>query len=118
LRHHRPAHFAHGDDAGAQPGLLYFPDGRLMAEADATGATLREYIWLGDLPIAIVNRSGSTATTFFVHAGHRAEPLAVTNAARSKVWDAAYEPFRDGRRAALTYKCWHTSAPAFIGLLI
>ena len=76
---------------------LYFPDGRLMAEADATGATVREYIWLGDLPIAIVNRSGSTATTFFVHAGHRAEPLAVTNAARAKVWDAAYEPFGRAR---------------------
>jgi RHS repeat-associated protein len=76
---------------------LYFPDGRLMAEADATGATVREYIWLGDLPIAIVNRSGSTATTFFVHAGHRAEPLVVTNAARAKVWDAAYEPFGRAR---------------------
>ena len=72
---------------------LYFPDGRLMAEADGTGAIVREYVWLEDLPLAAVNVSGGSSTLFYIHASHRGEPVAMTDAGKAKVWDASYTPF-------------------------
>jgi RHS repeat-associated protein len=78
---------------GASREYLYFPDGRLQAEADGSGAIVREYVWLDDLPLAAVDVSGAGSTLYYIHAGHRGEPLAMTDAWRAKVWDAAYEPF-------------------------
>ncbi len=68
---------------------VYSASGRLLAEADASGATVRDYLWLEDLPLAVVD-SGST---YYVHAGQRGEPLAMTDASKAKVWDAVVEPF-------------------------
>jgi RHS repeat-associated protein len=49
---------------------LYDLDGHLIAEADAlTGQTLREYLWLDALPIAVIDASGT------------------------EVWSAVWEPF-------------------------
>lgn len=73
---------------------IFDPDGHLLAEHDAaTGDVLREYVWLEDTPLAMFDYSGGSAATFFIHTGQIGEPLAVTNAARAKVWDAAIEPF-------------------------
>src|SRR4051794_11729441 len=33
---------------------LYDIDGRLLVEADGSGQTLREYVWLDDMPLAVV----------------------------------------------------------------
>ncbi len=68
---------------------VYSASGRLLAEADASGATVRDYLWLEDLPLAVVD-SGST---YYVHAGQRGEPLAMTDGSKAKVWDAVVEPF-------------------------
>lgn len=54
---------------------------------------LREYVWLEDTPLAMFDYSGGSPATFFIHTGQIGEPLAVTNAAKAKVWDAAIEPF-------------------------
>ena len=82
--------------AGA-PGVsreyLYLPDGRLLAEADGTGTVVREYVWLDDLPLAAVDVSGSSATLYYIHAGHRSEPLAMTDGSKAKAWDASVSPF-------------------------
>lgn len=64
-----------------------------MAEADGSGAITRDYIWLDDLPIAATDVSGSSSTLYDVHAGHRGEPLAMTDASKAKVWDASVSPF-------------------------
>lgn len=68
-------------------------DGRLMAEADGAGAIVREYVWLEDLPLAAINVSGSSSTLYTIHASHRGEPVAMTDAGKAKVWDASYAPF-------------------------
>jgi RHS repeat-associated protein len=72
---------------------LYLPDGRLLAEADGTGAIVREYVWLEELPLAAVDVSGGGATVYYIHAGHRGEPLAMTDGAKAKAWDAGLSPF-------------------------
>jgi RHS repeat-associated protein len=70
-------------------------ENRIIAELNATGTTIREYIWLEDIPVAVLDGSTNTAnpSLFFVHADHLNRPVAMSNAARSWVWRAQYEPF-------------------------
>jgi RHS repeat-associated protein len=73
---------------------IFDPDGRLLAEHDATtGDVLREYVWLDDMPLAIIDYSGGSAATYYIHLGQIGEPLAVTDGSKVKVWDAAMAPF-------------------------
>jgi RHS repeat-associated protein len=60
----------------------YDADGRLLAESAATGAVLREYIWLGDVPVAVVEG----ASRFYVHVDHLNTPRLVANQTPQTVW--------------------------------
>jgi len=78
----------------AQSHYVFDPDGRLLAEHNgATGAVLREYVWLDDLLLAVVDATTPTAQTYYVHTGQIDEPLVVTDGAMAKVWDAYVEPY-------------------------
>jgi len=49
---------------------VFTPDGRLLAEHDvATGALIREYVWLDAMPLAIVTGSVATPVYAYVHTG-------------------------------------------------
>jgi RHS repeat-associated protein len=113
--------------AGGPTGTIayvYDLDGHLMVEADsATGATLREYIWLPsndnrittaggrmgetlglaslaandnappDLPLAIVDTVNTTPTLLMVHSDHLGRPTRLTDATKTTVWQAVYKPW-------------------------
>jgi RHS repeat-associated protein len=90
--------------------------GHPIAETDsATGASLREYIWLPstathndtpaeamglsaandnvpDLPLAGVNVS-ATPTLFHIHADHLGRPIRMTDATKTTVWAATWKPW-------------------------
>ena len=69
---------------------IHDTSGHIIAEADgATGATVREYIWLDDLPVAVIEGTA----TYMVHSDHLARPIRLTDAARATVWQASYQPF-------------------------
>ncbi len=73
---------------------VFAPDGHLLAEHDgATGNLIREYIWLDDMPLALVSGSVSSPSYYYVHTGQIDEPLIVTDASKAKVWDAALDPW-------------------------
>ena len=93
---------------------VYGLDGALLAEVDgATGATLRDYIWLPlddvspaadndneegaqtpPLPLGLVTGVNTpTPALLMVHADHLGRPLRLTDASRATVWAAAYDPF-------------------------
>ena len=93
---------------------VYGLDGALLAEADgATGATLRDYIWLPvddvspaadndneegaqtpSLPLGLVTGVNTPASALLmVHVDHLGRPLRLTDASRATVWAAAYDPF-------------------------
>jgi len=81
---------------------IYDTDGHLIAEADgATGATLREYIWLAsndntpvDLPLGLVTAVNTASPVLsLVHADHLGRPIRMTDATRATVWQAFYTPF-------------------------
>ncbi len=61
--------------------IVYFYDqaGHPIAEYDgATADLLREYVWLGDTPIAVIE-PGSPATTYYIHTDHIGRPMAMTD---------------------------------------
>jgi YD repeat-containing protein len=50
---------------------VYDRQGHLIVEADGGGKTLREYVWLGDMPLAVVADVGTMSPKqWFVHADH------------------------------------------------
>ena len=76
--------------SGASIHYLYDASGRPLAEHDAvTGQALKEYIWLGDLLIAMVE----AGQTYAVHGGHLGQPLLMTDTTGNIVWNAEYTPF-------------------------
>jgi len=73
---------------------LYDLSGRLLVEADNTGQTLREYIWIDDLPLAVVSDANSgSPNLYYVHADQLNRPIKMTDASKNVVWDAVYMPF-------------------------
>ncbi|MFT3673511.1 MAG: RHS repeat-associated core domain-containing protein [Aestuariivirga sp.] len=98
---------------------IYDLDGHLIAEADAaTGATVRDYIWLPandngnpapggalssdlniagaandnsppDLPLAVAEGSN----LYQVHADHLGRPIRMTDGSKSTVWQATWRPW-------------------------
>ena len=69
---------------------VYGPDGNRIAEYnEATGALIRQYIWLQGAPIAVVE--GGVVS--FVRSDHIGRPVFATDSSGVKVWTAAYLPF-------------------------
>ncbi|HEU4603815.1 MAG TPA: DUF6765 family protein, partial [Steroidobacteraceae bacterium] len=62
---------------------------RLVAEADASGKVVREYLFLDSHPIALIDRGD----WFWIHTDHLGAPIAVSDENRRVVWRAEYEPF-------------------------
>jgi YD repeat-containing protein len=82
---------------------IYDASGQLLAEMNGvTGAVLREYVWLGALPVGYVDRLGAAGASrlFFVHADHFARPQKITDATKAVVWDGQFAPFGGKLNAA------------------
>jgi RHS repeat-associated protein len=67
----------------------YDQAGHLLAETDAQGATLKEYAYLEDLPLAMITPSG----IYYYHTDHLGTPQFLTDSNQTVVWQADYEPF-------------------------
>ena len=86
--------------------------GNVIAETKgggATGATgtVREYVYLPeteiaptfgsrtvvDRPLAVVDAVNTTPVTYWVSADHLNRPVKMTNAAKTSVWDAVWQPW-------------------------
>jgi RHS repeat-associated protein len=67
--------------------------GHLLAEANGTGVTQREYIWLDDLPVAVVDDTGASPVIYFIHTDHLGTPQKITDASANVVWDGVFDPF-------------------------
>jgi RHS repeat-associated protein len=66
----------------------------IIAETDATGATQREYIWLDDTPVAVVDGvSTASPQLYFVLTDHLGRPARMITPTWSWAWDVIYAPF-------------------------
>ncbi|MBL9046873.1 MAG: hypothetical protein JNK34_06100 [Tabrizicola sp.] len=69
---------------------VFDSQGRRIVEYDeATGTLLREYVWNGWEPVALVEGG----TVYYVRADHIGRPVFATNSAGAKVWEASYHHF-------------------------
>jgi RHS repeat-associated protein len=69
---------------------VFDSQGRRIAEYNqATGALIREYVWLNWEPIAVIEGG----VTYLVRTDHIGRPVFATNTAATKVWTATYDPF-------------------------
>jgi RHS repeat-associated protein len=78
----------------AQTAYVYDTNGRLLAEHNAsTGAMTREYVWIDDIPVALLDTSGGSPAVDFIHTGQIDEPLMVTSSSQSILWNVDIDPF-------------------------
>jgi hypothetical protein len=89
-------------------------DLRLLAEADSTGQTLREYVWLDDLPLVVVTNVDTVPKYFYVHADQLNRPIKMTNPSQLVAWDAVYKPFGEGLSITGTQHSMATETSAVI----
>lgn len=66
----------------------YFYDGNQLV-AEMTDDKLKEYVWLNQTPIAVLENGD----TYFIHTDHRNAPIAVTDKTSKMVWKASVEDF-------------------------
>ncbi|MFZ5558105.1 MAG: RHS repeat domain-containing protein, partial [Pseudomonadota bacterium] len=76
---------------GATTHFHYDAEGHLIAESDAAGAVQREYLWLGDTPVALITHPDQAV--YFLQPDHLNTPRVVTNAANAIVWRWDSDPF-------------------------
>jgi uncharacterized protein RhaS with RHS repeats len=74
----------------------YDQTGLLLAETNSTGATLREYVYLEGLPVALINSTG----IYYYHTDHLGTPQFLTDSTQAVAWQANYDPF--GRATVVT----------------
>jgi RHS repeat-associated protein len=68
----------------------------LLGEYDAFGNAVREYVWLGHIPVAIVMPAavaGEAPQVFFIHADHLDTPRLVVDLQGTTRWRWLAEPF-------------------------
>lgn len=69
---------------------MFDSQGRRIAEYDeASGALLREYVWNGWDPVALIEGG----VVYHVRADHIGRPVFATNGTGTKVWEVSYAPF-------------------------
>lgn len=55
------------------------------------GTTNRDYIWLGDMPVAVVDTVGTASTVNYVHADGLNTPRAVTDSSGTTIWQWGFQ---------------------------
>jgi RHS repeat-associated protein len=76
----------------------YDQRGHMISVSDPGGSLVWDYVWLGDMPLAQIESSG---TVHFVHPDHLNTPQKLTDAGGNIVWDNEQTPF--GENTPLTF---------------
>jgi RHS repeat-associated protein len=81
---------------GVTTRFVYDEDGHLLAEL---GPTMRLYVWMDDLPVAIVDTAASVSTVSYIYADDLGTPRVVTDASGKMkwVWARLGNPFGEKR---------------------
>ncbi len=71
----------------------YDTSDHIIAELNTSGQTMREYIWLADMPVAVVDNVATTPMIYYVQTDHLMRPARMTDQTTNWVWDVIYAPF-------------------------
>ncbi len=67
--------------------------GHLLAEADGSGAAQKEYLWLDDVSVAVVDNTAAVPVLYFIHTDWLGTPQKLSGPGGSIVWDGVLAPF-------------------------
>lgn len=74
--------------------FVYDLEGRMLGEYDGTtGAPLREYVWLDDMPMALLDGAAASTSIFYVQTDHLQTPRVVLDRQGRQRWTWVAEPF-------------------------
>ena len=77
--------------------FVYDQGGQLLGEYSNTGAAIREYVWLGDTPVAVFTPDPANVANpplvYYIHTDHLNTPRVVLNTANVVRWSWLAEPF-------------------------
>lgn len=77
--------------------FAYDEAGRLLGEYDAgSGTSVREYVWLGSTPIAVLTPATGGTEVLHVHADHLDTPRVIVDRSNRVRWTWMVEPFGTG----------------------
>jgi RHS repeat-associated protein len=79
--------------AGTMTQFIYDRFGHLLEEANASGVAQKEYIWLDNMPVAMVDDTGSSPVLNFIHTDQIGTPQKITDGSMNIVWDGVFDPF-------------------------
>jgi RHS repeat-associated protein len=84
------------EKATTVPSNLYVYDeaGHIIGEYDGSGNLVEETVWLGDIPVATVQPSGSSIAISYVHSSHLNTPTKITRSSDNALeWRIDQDPF-------------------------
>ena len=83
------------DSKTATTYFTYDTAGHLIGEYNRQRSQSTEYVWLGNAPVAVLNKNGTApANLYYVHTDHLGTPRQVTDSATNAVvWEWFGEPF-------------------------
>lgn len=84
----------------------YDGQGHLIAESQGNGTLIREYVWLGDMPLAQIENSGAI---YYIHPDHLNAPQKMTDGGQLVVWDNMQQPFGEPALPTLTSMGFNTN---------
>jgi RHS repeat-associated protein len=77
--------------------FVYDKDDRLLGEYDNTGTAIREFVWLGDTPVAVFMPDPANAVNpslvYFIHTDHIDTPRVIVDKNNKVRWRWLSEPF-------------------------
>jgi RHS repeat-associated protein len=77
--------------------FVYDEAGHLQGEYSSTGAMVQEFVWLGDVPIAVLTPNGTGVNIFYIHTDHLNTPRKVTRPSDNKLrWTWNPDPYGNG----------------------
>lgn len=83
--------------AGSAVVFVYDPNSQLLGEYDANGAPIREYVWLDNMPVAVITPDPANALSppqvYYIHADHLNTPRVVVDTNNATRWSWFAEPF-------------------------
>ena len=83
-----------GKTAASTVLFAYDQSGHLLGEYDNTGVAIREFVWLGDEPVAVFTPNGSNPPNiYYVHSDHLGAPRVIVNTNNQLRWRWMAEPF-------------------------
>lgn len=77
--------------------FVYDEAGHLLGEYNSSGTMVQEFVWLGDIPVAVLTPNGTGVNVFYIHTDHLNTPRKITRPSDNKLrWTWNPDPYGNG----------------------